>query len=151
MTPEFIVRMVKEIDNITMVKESSGDIQRMQRIFELSRGEIPFYNGSNPLALAAFAAGATGWCTAAPNLIPKLTLGFYDAMESNNLKLARELFYQQYPLLKFILQHGGLPATIKAGLNLRGVSAGNPRAPLSPLGAEATEQLKTMLQRLNAQ
>jgi len=50
LSPELIARMVKEIDNLTMVKESSGDIQRT-RLYELSEGTIPFYNGSNPLAL----------------------------------------------------------------------------------------------------
>jgi 4-hydroxy-tetrahydrodipicolinate synthase len=42
LSPELIARMVKEIDNLTMVKESSGDIQRMHRLYELSEGTIPF-------------------------------------------------------------------------------------------------------------
>jgi len=54
--------MVKEIDNLTMVKESSGDIQRMH-VFMSFLGYHPFYNGSNPLALEAFVAGG-GWCAA---------------------------------------------------------------------------------------
>lgn len=149
MSPEFIVRMVKEIDNVTMVKESTGDIQRMHKIWELGKGEIPFYNGANPLALEAFAAGATGWCTAAPNLIPKLTSALYQAVLGNNLKDSRDIFYRQLPLLRFILQHGGLPATIKAGLKLKGIDAGLPRAPLAELAAEPTKQLAEMLSKLS--
>jgi 4-hydroxy-tetrahydrodipicolinate synthase len=42
LSPELIVRIIKEIDNVTMVKESSGDIQRMHRIAQLSNAEIPF-------------------------------------------------------------------------------------------------------------
>lgn len=68
MSPELIVRMFNSIANITMVKESSGDIQRMHKIYELSK-ENSFYNGCNPLALEALCAGASGWCTAAPNLL----------------------------------------------------------------------------------
>ena len=67
MSPELIVRMFNNIANIMMV-ESSGDIQRMHKIYELSKGELPFYNGCNPLALEALCAGASGWC-AAPNLL----------------------------------------------------------------------------------
>ncbi|MDD5581047.1 MAG: dihydrodipicolinate synthase family protein [Methylobacter sp.] len=148
MTPELIVRMVKEIDNVTMVKESSGDIQRMHRLFNLSDGEIPFYNGSNPLALEAFAAGATGWCTAAPNLIPAWTLRLYEAAIAGDLKQAREVFYKQLPLLQFILK-GGLPTTIKAGLQLRGFEAGIPRQPLLPLDAAGQNELAAMLKQLN--
>ncbi|CAA9889305.1 putative dihydrodipicolinate synthetase [Candidatus Methylobacter favarea] len=148
MTPELIVRMVKEIDNVTMVKESSGDIQRMHRLFHLSNGEIPFYNGSNPLALEAFAAGATGWCTAAPNLIPEWTLRLYEASEAGDLKQAREVFYKQLPLLQFILK-GGLPTTIKAGLKLQGFEAGAPRKPLLPLDSAGQNELAAMLKQLH--
>lgn len=147
MTPELIVRMVKEIDNVTMVKESTGDIQRMHRLYELSDDTIPFYNGSNPLALEAFVAGASGWCTAAHNLIPELTISLYKATVQGNLFEAQKIFYQQLPLLKFILK-GGLPTTIKAGLKLLGVDAGVPRPPLLPLNEAGARQLSEILATL---
>ncbi|QGZ61124.1 dihydrodipicolinate synthase family protein [Paraburkholderia acidisoli] len=144
MSPQFIARLVREIDNVTMVKESTGDIQRMHQLRELSNGEIPFYNGSNPLALEAFCAGATGWCTAAPCLIADLTLALYRATQAGALSEARELFYKQLPVLNFILK-GGLPTTVKAGLKLQGHDVGAPRRPLQPLSAEQTERLRALL------
>lgn len=147
LSPELIARMVKEIDNLTMVKESSGDIQRMHRLYELSEGTIPFYNGSNPLALEAFVAGASGWCTAAHNLIPELAISLYESTYKGNLFDAQQIFYQQLPLLKFILK-GGLPTTIKAGLKLLGVDAGVPRPPLMALDATGIGQLSELLARL---
>ena len=70
MSPELLVRMFETIDNVSMVKESTGDLSRMRRIDELSGGRLLFYNGSNPLVFNALQAGATGWCTAAPRLRP---------------------------------------------------------------------------------
>jgi 4-hydroxy-tetrahydrodipicolinate synthase len=148
MSPELIVRLVRQIDNVTMVKESSGDIQRMHRIQQLSDGQIPFYNGSNPLALEAFAAGARGWCTAAHNLIPKWTLELYNACQSGNLNQARTLFYKQLPLLQFILK-GGLPTTVKAGLAIQGIEVGLPRQPLLPMSTDDHAKLKTLLADLS--
>ncbi len=147
MAPELIARMVREIDNVTMVKESTGDIQRMHRLYELSEGSIPFYNGSNPLALAAFVAGASGWCTAAHNLIPECTIALYEAIAQADLFAAQKIFYQQLPLLKFILK-GGLPTTIKAGLQLLGIDAGVPRPPLLPLDEAGVRQLDGILAQL---
>lgn len=142
MSVELILRILKQVDNVTMVKESTGDIQRMHQL--KLQSDVPFYNGCNPLALEAFAAGAKGWCTAAPNLIPQLNLDLYQAVLANDLNKARELFYRQLPLLQFILK-GGLPATIKAGLRLTGLEVGNPRLPVFPLGEAGVDQLKALL------
>ncbi len=148
MSPELILRIFNAVENVTMVKESTGDIQRMHRLQLLGEGQVPFYNGCNPLALEAFAAGAKGWCTAAPNLIAALNLELYAAVLANDLTQARALFYRQLPLLDFILK-GGLPATIKAGLRNTGLEVGNPRLPVSPLDDGACKQLERLIAALS--
>lgn len=149
MQPELIVRMVREIANVTMVKESSGDIQRMHRIVQLADATVPIFNGSNPLALEAFAAGAVGWCTAAPNLIGDWPKKLHAACAAGDIAKARTLFYTQLGVLQFILK-GGLPTTVKAGLRLRGFDAGAPRLPLVEAGAELTAQLQALLERIDS-
>lgn len=148
MSVELILRIVNSVDNVTMVKESTGDIQRMHQLYRQSEGQVPFYNGCNPLALEAFAAGAKGWCTAAPNLIPQLNLDLYQAVLANDLNRARELFYRQLPVLDFILK-GGLPATIKAGLRMTGLEVGDPRLPVFPLDMAGQAQLQKLLTSLS--
>ncbi|WP_257454554.1 dihydrodipicolinate synthase family protein [Archangium lipolyticum] len=149
MTPEFLGRLL-EIPNVTMVKESTGDIGRMHRLRQVAGEEVAFYNGSNPLALAAFAAGARGWCTAAPHLIPGLTLELYRAVvEKADLAEARRVFQKQLPLLQFIVK-GGLPRTVAAGLELLGTEVGPLRAPLLPLPKQEVEALRRILTALEA-
>ncbi|WP_053182160.1 dihydrodipicolinate synthase family protein [Pseudomonas thivervalensis] len=147
MSVDLILRIFNAVDNVTMVKESTGDIQRMHKLQLLGEGQVPFYNGCNPLALEAFAAGAQGWCTAAPNLIPQLNLDLYAAVIANDLGKARALFYRQLPLLDFILK-GGLPATIKAGLRTLGLEVGDPRLPVFPLDDAGNSRLHVMLNEL---
>ncbi|KWA69318.1 dihydrodipicolinate synthase family protein [Burkholderia ubonensis] len=147
MSPELIATICRTVDNVTMVKESTGDIMRMHRLAQLSDGAIPFYNGSNPMALAALAAGAAGWCTAAPNLNARLPLALVEAVRAGDLARAREVFHAQLPLLQFIVS-GGLPVTVKAGLRLRGFDAGEPRKPLLPLGDDRTRDLARLLAAL---
>ncbi|UZE36240.1 dihydrodipicolinate synthase family protein [Pseudomonas sp. B21-059] len=148
MSVELILKIFHTVENVTLVKESTGDIQRMHKLHLLGEGQVPFYNGCNPLALEAFAAGARGWCTAAANLIPQLNLDLYQAVLEHDLQRARELFYRQLPLLDFILK-GGLPATVKAGLELAGLNAGEPRRPVFALNEGARQQLQTLLQTLS--
>lgn len=144
MTPQLMLRMVREIRNVDLIKESSGDLHRMHAIRELSAGTVPFYNGANHLALEALAAGAAGWCTAAPNLIGKDPAKLFDYMAAGELENARELFYKLLPVLRFIVL-GGLPTTIKAGLRLKGLEAGDPRRPLLPLTGAKLAELGTLL------
>ena len=145
---ELILRIVRQVENVTMVKESTGDIQRMHKLQQLGEGQVPFYNGCNPLALEAFVAGAAGWCTAAANLIPALNQQLYQAVLGNDLAAARALFYRQLPLLEFILK-GGLPATVKAGLGLTGLAVGEPRKPVFGLDAAGRERLRGLLEQMD--
>lgn len=146
MSPALLKRLL-EIPNVTMIKESTGDVQRMHYLRRVLGEEVAFFNGSNPLALAAFSAGAVGWCTAAPNLIPELNLALYNAIMANDLNNAREIFYRQQELLEFITTKG-LPRTIAAGLEILGVKAGGLRNPLAPLGEPDAARLETLLAEL---
>ena len=146
MSPALLKRLL-EIPNVTMIKESTGDVQRMHFLRRELGEEVAFYNGSNPLALAAFSAGARGWCTAAPNLIPELTISLYNAVEEGNLEKAKAIFYQQFDLLKFIVNKG-LPRAVKSGLTILGEDGGNLRSPLKPLHEKETEELKNIIKTL---
>lgn len=147
-SPELLVKMFNEIKNVTMVKESTGDIQRMHKLFELSNGELPFYNGSNPLALEALCAGASGWCTAAPNLLDRQPKNLYENVAKGNLAAAQAIFYQQLPMLRFIVS-GNIPRAIKAGLKLRGTHAGVPRKPLRGSQPEEIALLQSLMTKVS--
>lgn len=148
MSPALLKRLL-EIPNVTMIKESSGDVQRMHVLRKELGEDVAFYNGSNPLALAAFAAGAQGWCTAAPNLIAGANIALYEAIRENDLTQARKLFYGQLDLLKFIVAKG-LPRAIKAGLDLLGEDGGHLRGPLRPLTGAETAELERILAGMDA-
>ncbi len=144
MSPELLVRMFEAIDNVTMVKESTGDLSRMLRIDQLSGGRLPFYNGSNPLVLDALRAGAAGWCTAAPCLRPQPCIDLYDAVRAGELPRAQAIYTELKPLLEFIVA-GGLATTVKAGLELIGAGVGDPRPPLLPLDDDGRATLRQLL------
>jgi 4-hydroxy-tetrahydrodipicolinate synthase len=144
MAPELLVQMFNDIDNVLMVKESTGDLTRMLRIKELSGETLPFYNGSNPLVLDALLTGASGWCTCAPNLRPQPCLDLYHAVRRGDSERAQEIYDDLAPLLRFIVA-GGLPTTVKAGLDLLGRNAGDPRPPLLPLDEAGRAELKGLL------
>ncbi|RCS53873.1 dihydrodipicolinate synthase family protein [Bremerella cremea] len=147
MSPTFLARLL-QLPNVTMIKESTGDVNRLHRLVQTAGDSVAFFNGSNPLAFDAFAAGATGWCTAAANLIPDLNLALYQAFrEPANLENARAVFLRQLPLLQFLVAHG-LPRTVAAGLELAGIEVGPLRAPLLPLSESHRAELQRLLKQV---
>jgi 4-hydroxy-tetrahydrodipicolinate synthase len=144
MSPTLLNRMFETIANVKMVKESTGDIQRMHDLKELSSGALPFYNGSNPLVLKALLAGASGWCTAAPCLRPAPVIALYEAVAAGDADRAQEIYDGLLPLLSFIVSKG-LPTAVKSGLDILGEPAGVPRLPLLPLDPEDRTQLESIL------
>ena len=64
--------------------------------------------------------------------------------KNEDLTRARKLFYQQLPLLRFIVQ-GGLPKTVKAGLNELGFNVGDPRKPLHQASQNELKELKSLM------
>ncbi len=147
MTPEFLARLL-EIPNVTMVKESTGDVNRLHRLVQAAGEDVAFFNGSNPLALDAFVAGARGWCTAAANLIPRHNIDLYDAFNRGDLRSAVRVFRRQLPLLQFLVR-GGLPRTVSAGLELLGFNPGLLRLPLRPLSESECDELQKILADLS--
>jgi 4-hydroxy-tetrahydrodipicolinate synthase len=144
MSPTLLTHMFESIANVEMVKESTGDIQRMLDLKELSSGALPFYNGSNPLVLKALLAGASGWCTAAPCLRPAPAIALYEAVAAGDTDRAQEVYDELLPLLSFIVSKG-LPPAVKSGLVILGEPAGVPRLPLLPLDAADRAQLESIL------
>jgi len=149
MSPALLKRLL-EIPNVTMIKESTGDIQRMHYLRKELGEEVAFFNGSNPLALSAFSAGARGWCTASPNLIPELNIALYEAVQESDLEKAQRIFYKQIDLLKFIVAKG-LPRSIKAGLDLLGVGGGGFKSPLKPLNESEIAELDSILSAIESE
>ena len=147
MSPELIARICSLVPSVTMVKESTGELQRMHRLKQLMEGRIRFYNGSNPLAFPALNAGAAGWCTAAPNLDARLPLALYEAIRAGDTQRARDVFEQQLPLLQFLVKVP-LPTAVKAGLRMQGIEAGDPRLPLQPLDGQRKAELARILDTL---
>jgi len=148
MSPEFMISMVNGIENAIMIKESTGDIQRMRKLQRLSKGAVPFFNGCNYIALDALNAGAAGWCTVAPCLIGDLPKQLLVAVKNGKKEKAKVLFEQQLPLLEFIV-NGGLASTVKAGLEMKGLNAGTARRPLKPLTNEKNKVLEGILKAIH--
>ncbi|MEU7769471.1 dihydrodipicolinate synthase family protein [Nocardia sp. NPDC049190] len=144
MRPEFLTDLAADVEAITMVEESSGLIQRISRISDLSGGTISVFNGSDSHALHAAAAGAAGWSTAAACLVPEQIVRVWRLLNAGHGLAAAQLFDRLRPLLDTINDHGA-PAAIKSGLRSFGLDAGDPRLPQLPLDPNTSIELAELI------
>jgi 4-hydroxy-tetrahydrodipicolinate synthase len=148
MSPTFIARLAGEFDHFVAVKESSGDIRRIQDILSLTDGKMKVSIGHQSLCLAAFALGASGWTTGIANTIPKLCIRVFDlAARRRDIAKAREIFMQILPLCNFYAEKS-LVRAVKAAAELLGKPLGPPRLPLKPLGEADKKVLRGLLAKL---
>lgn len=143
---QFLAKLA-ELPNVAMIKESSPDTTKIGRLRDACPDKTAIYIGLNCMALRGFTDGASGWCTASPNVSARFALNLYRCAIAGDQQGADEWFAKQIDLLNFLMDHG-LPRTVSAGMRLQGVPCGRLRSPLSSLGADHEQALFEILKKM---
>jgi 4-hydroxy-tetrahydrodipicolinate synthase len=143
--PSFIAQLAREIEHVSFVKDSTGDLTQLGRLVHDHGDVVTVFNGADTLLLAALGAGAPAAIIGAPNLVPAETAAVYDAFVEGRDADARETLARIYPVLQFLLSGGYYAALVKGGLEILGDSAGAPRLPILPLRGEMLVELQEIL------
>ena len=149
MQPELVARLA-QFDQITHIKESSGDMTRVSEIMRLCGDKITVFCGCDNLALEMFLVGARGWIVPAGNMIPQLCVKLFElAVEQKDVDKAKILYYEMLPLFTMFETTGQYVQLTKAGLDLLGRPYGDPRKPLLTPAVERVQALKEILESLD--
>ncbi|TET86349.1 MAG: dihydrodipicolinate synthase family protein [Desulfobacteraceae bacterium] len=142
-TPNFFKRLM-EIDNIHYIKDSTGDIIRIQELLTTG-GKV--FNGGDPIAFFSLLAGCPGCVWGAPNAMPKESVDLYNLVTSGKLGEARDLWGRMFPANHFFWTHV-YNASVKAATNLSGRKVGPCRKPVQPLTDSEMSELREALKSL---
>jgi len=142
-TPNFFKRLM-EIDNIHYIKDSTGDIIRIQELLTTG-GKV--FNGGDPIAFFSLLAGCPGCVWGAPNAMPKESVDLYNLVTSGKLGEARDLWGRMFPANHFFWTHV-YNASVKAATNLSGRRVGPCRKPVQPLTDSEMSELREALKHL---
>jgi len=150
MSTELILRIARDFDTVTHIKESSGNIRKLREITEAGKGFVKTFCGWDDMALESFLVGATGWISVAGNTIPaEVTQLFELAVEKREIEEAWALYNKILPLLQFIEGSGKYVQVSKRALELMGQAGGPSRAPRKGLNATEDAALKQVLKDLS--
>jgi len=135
--PLELVWRLSRHDNIVGMKDSSGDVVRLQSIIDASPSDFLLYSGSSRALTAAMAIGCHGAITGSGNYVPELVLQTLAAAKTDTVK-ARKLQKRLSAISADVEAHG-VPG-VKAAAKAAGLDPGHPREPLTRLsrGAETS-------------
>ncbi len=147
---ETLLNVARDVDNITHIKESSGDIGKARDIARKGEGFIKVFCGSEDLALESLFVGATGWISVSGNIVPELTAELYSSYQEGNLDRAWEIYDSILPLCEFLEGSGKYVQIVKRTMELQGLAGGPCRRPRLGLSDEEESTLKELLTNLDA-
>jgi len=136
---------LREIDNIRYIKDSTGD---MLRIEQLLAGGDGVFNGCDYLSFYALLAGCTGLFWGGSNAMPNEAVALYNYCREGNYARAVELWHRMRSSNIFFWSHIFNPA-VKAACNMRGYDVGHCRLPVLPLEDAELAELSRSLEPLN--
>ncbi|WP_435155437.1 dihydrodipicolinate synthase family protein [Haladaptatus sp. DFWS20] len=145
LSPE-VVGELADHENIAGMKDSSGDLTRLQR--ERARTEDADFNllvGSGSIYAAGLDAGADGGVLALANVAPERASEIYRLQQGGHDEQARQLNAQLIELNRAITAQYGVPGA-KAVMQARGAPAGAPRRPHHPVSSSVREELEELAQ-----
>lgn len=144
MTPDFIERL-GSLKNVRYVKESTGEMARVTELLRRCGDRIQVFAGCDTIALESLMMGAIGWIGGVANVLPRLHVRIYDAVEKKDFVTATRLFYRALPTLELMEGGGKYTQFVKAGCSLAGHDLGSPRMPLQRATAAECNRLKEAL------
>ena len=126
---ELIARLSRH-ENIIGMKDSSGDVVRLQSIIDTTPGDFVLYSGSSKALTAAIAVGCHGAITGSGNYAPELVLKTMKAAREDPSTARRD--QKRLSSLSSDVEAHGVPG-VKAAARAAGLEPGYPRQPLTRL------------------
>lgn len=145
---ETILKVARDVENITHIKESSGDISKVRDVTRQGKGFLKTFCGADDLALESFLVGATGWISVAGNIVPGLVTDLYNSVKENDMEKAWEIYDRVLPLCNFIEGSGKFVQIVKRAMDIQGLAGGPSRKPRLPLTKEEDAKLQEIMNSL---
>ncbi|HET6872144.1 MAG TPA: 4-hydroxy-tetrahydrodipicolinate synthase [Sporolactobacillaceae bacterium] len=146
MAADTVVKLA-QIDNVTCVKEASGNLDQMAEIIERTPDDFILYSGDDGLTLPALAIGGHGVVSVAAHVVGNQMTALIKKFLDGQLSEAAQIHRSLLPLARALFANPS-PVPVKTLLNQIGVEVGGVRLPMVPLDDEASLQLKRVYERL---
>ena len=142
--PETFAQLAS-VKNIVAVKESSGNLEQMSRILQLTDGKLALLSGDDALTLPVMAIGGTGVISVAANIVPRDVKAMVEAFQAGRRDEAIRWHQRLLPLTKALFLETN-PIPVKTAMGMLGMIEPELRLPLCEMSEANQERLRQALQ-----
>ena len=139
--PETIAALCRDVDNIVVVKEASGNFSAIATLMSLSDGKVDLYSGNDDQIVPLLSLGGKGVISVLSNVAPRQTHDICASYFAGDVKTSAALQLKAIPLITELFSEVN-PIPVKAAMNMMGKGVGPLRMPLTEMEPQNQEKLK---------
>ena len=142
------VQRLAELDRVTGIKDSSGDVGNMCRLIQAirpTRPDFSFLTGWEAVLIPMLCVGADGGTNATSGIVPEVTRFLFDTFRKGDMTSAMDVQYRLVELFDLLLHGADFPEGFRVGVEMRGFKMGVSRQPLSEKQSLDRRELSRMV------
>jgi 4-hydroxy-tetrahydrodipicolinate synthase len=126
------LRLARDVENISAVKEASGDLKQITAICAGKPDDFIVWSGDDGLTLPILAVGGAGIISVASAVGSRPLREMVDAFYAGDMAKAAKINGELAPLFDALFLASGNPSCVKRALEICGFPVGGVRLPLVP-------------------
>ena len=143
MTPDTIVRLAEDVENIVALKDATGKLDHVSEV--ATRCDITIVSGDDSLTLPIASVGGKGAISVVANIVPADVKAMTDLILEGDLVQARQWHNKLFALSKGLLCLATNPIPIKAAMAMLNMASEELRLPMVPMDESKKAVLRQAL------
>ncbi len=143
MTPDTIVRLAEDVENIVALKDATGELDHVSEV--ATRCDITIVSGDDSLTLPIASVGGKGVISVVANIVPTDVKAMTDLILEGDLVQARQWHNKLFALSKGLLSLATNPIPIKAAIAMLNMASEELRLPMVPMDESKKAVLRQAL------
>jgi len=143
MTPDTIVRLAEDVENIVALKDATGKLDHVSEV--ATRCDITIVSGDDSLTLPIASVGGKGVISVVANIVPADVKAMTDLILEGDLVQARQWHNKLFALSKGLLCLATNPIPIKAAMAMLNMASEELRLPMVPMDESKKAVLRQAL------
>lgn len=144
-----ILRLANEVDNITAIKEASGNLHQIMEVISKKPENFKVFSGDDAMTFPILALGGDGLISTTANVLPKQMSTMVHAFFKGDIKTARAQHYALLEIMRLLFAEGS-PAGLKAALEIQDLAKNHLRMPLTKISKQLYNKIAEQLELLSS-